>query len=74
MIGSNIFDPNYHGFYFDAKGNIQTNVYTYNLSDDSITILNGMDEESARIDVAKKIQELSLGHKIIENNYFGLKD
>ncbi len=74
MLGSNIFDPNYNGFYFDAKGNIKTNSYSYNLSDDSITILNGMDEETARIDVAKKIQELSLGHKIIENNYFGFKD
>jgi lipoteichoic acid synthase len=74
MFGTSIFDPNYLGFYFDAKGNIKTNHYTYNLSQDLITDLNGMNEETARLDVAKKIEELNLGHKIIENNYFKTLD
>lgn len=70
LLGHSVFDPNYNGFYFDANGTIATNDFTYNLVTKELTLKRDISEADAIAQAEKLSRELSLGHKIIENDYF----
>lgn len=70
MLGHSVFDSNYNGFYFDASGLISTNDFSYNLVTKELIIKTDISESDAIAQAEELSRELSLGHKIIENDYF----
>lgn len=70
ILGNNLFDPNYLGFYFNDYGDLVFDDFSYNILEDEFVNPNNLSNQELNERLAAAQHLLDLGPKIIENNYF----
>lgn len=72
MLGRDIFDPDYHGFFFDAWGDWETDDYMYSSVKDEWTMkTDGYDLSLAEEEIYYYMEMLEVSSEILSVDYFG---
>ncbi len=70
VLGNNLFDETYKGFYFNDYGDIVFSDFSYNSINDEFTNPNDLSDEEMINRLGNAQTLLTIGPKIIENDYF----
>ena len=71
ILGSDIFDENYHGFYFSDWGIIKTDDFTYDYIYDTLTLNTDIDENEAKDMADYYLNMKEIAKKLLKLDYFG---
>ncbi len=71
ILGSDIFDENYHGFYFSDWGIIKTDDFTYDYIYDTLTLNSYIDENEANDMADYYLNMKEIAKKLLKLDYFG---
>lgn len=74
VLGRDIFDENYHGFYFSNYDEIKTDNYYYNLSDDTFDMTVPYSKETAYKEIEDFEELLLVSKYILRTDYFALDE
>ena len=69
-LGNDIFDKDYHGFYFGEAGIYRTDDFEYDYIEDKYTLKNGVSLEQAKEDVYNFIEKKEISKNILKLDYF----
>lgn len=72
VLGSDLFDPDYHGMYFDTWGNWLSDYYWYNSVSDELKLYDENDDRSqAEEEIYYHLELQEVSDEILSVDYFG---
>lgn len=75
VLGRDIFDPSYDGFYFSNYGTYKTDNFEYDMVKDNYTLINeNYSIDQAKEDMNKILEILNVSKYILKTDYFALED
>ena len=74
ILGRDIFDSNYSGFFFANYGEIATDYYRYDMVKEQFSYTNGYDVELAEQEISEFERLLDISKKILKIDYFKTKE
>ncbi len=74
ILGRDIFDPNYSGFFFANYGELATDYYRYDMLKDQFSYTNGYDLDLAEQEISQFERLLDVSKKILKIDYFKTKE
>lgn len=70
VLGNDIFDEDYRGFYFSDYGIIKTNDFTYDYINDNISIQGNISQDEALKQANELLKVKEIAGKILKSDYF----
>ncbi len=74
ILGRDIFDTNYSGFFFANYGEIATDYYRYDMVKEQFSYTNGYDVTLAEQEISEFERLLDISKKILKIDYFKTKE
>ena len=74
VLGRDIFDPSYNGFFFANYGELANDYYRYDMLTDSFYYTNGYDTEKAEQEIVGFERLLDISKKILKIDYYKTKE
>ena len=74
VLGRDIFDPSYNGFFFANYGELANDYYRYDMLTDSFYYTNGYDTDKAEQEIVGFERLLDISKKILKIDYYKTKE